>query len=224
MNDLIDSLFQFGPDLIKATLDTFMMVGATMMSAIVLGTPLGIMLFLTAPFGLYPKPAVHQLTSYFVNVLRSFPFIMLLVLLIPFSRFLVGTSIGPKAAAVALSIAVIPFFARLVEQNLRDVPRGMVDMAQSCGASPWQIIWKVLLPEAMPGLLASLTVTATGFIAYSAVAGAVGAGGLGDLAIRYGYYRFETNVMIWCVIIMFVLVQATQWCGDWLVRFSDKRV
>jgi len=224
MNGLMDALVQFGPDLIKATLDTFMMVGATMVSAIVLGTPLGIMLFLTAAFGLYPKHTVHRLTSYFVNVLRSFPFIILLVLLIPFSRFLVGTSIGPKAAAVALSIAVIPYFARLVEQNLRDVPRGMVDMAQSCGASPWQIIWKVLIPEAMPGLLASLTVTATGFIAYSAVAGAVGAGGLGDLAIRYGYYRFETNVMIWCVIIMFILVQVTQWLGDRLVRLSDKRV
>lgn len=224
MNGLMDALVQFGPDLIKATLDTFMMVGATMVSAIVLGTPLGIMLFLTAAFGLYPQNTVHRLTSYFVNVLRSFPFIILLVLLIPFSRFLVGTSIGPKAAAVALSIAVIPYFARLVEQNLRDVPRGMVDMAQSCGASPWQIIWKVLIPEAMPGLLASLTVTATGFIAYSAVAGAVGAGGLGDLAIRYGYYRFETNVMIWCVIIMFILVQVTQWLGDRLVRLSDKRV
>ena len=224
MNGLMDALVQFGPDLIKATLDTFMMVGATMVSAIVLGTPLGIMLFLTAAFGLYPQHTAHRLTSYFVNVLRSFPFIILLVLLIPFSRFLVGTSIGPKAAAVALSIAVIPYFARLVEQNLRDVPRGMVDMAQSCGASPWQIIWKVLIPEAMPGLLASLTVTATGFIAYSAVAGAVGAGGLGDLAIRYGYYRFETNVMIWCVIIMFILVQVTQWLGDRLVRLSDKRV
>ena len=224
MNGLMEALVQFGPDLIKATLDTFMMVGATMVSAIVLGTPLGIMLFLTAPFGLYPQHAVHRLTSYFVNVLRSFPFIILLVLLIPFSRFLVGTSIGPKAAAVALSIAVIPYFARLVEQNFRDVPRGMVDMAQSCGASLLQIIWKVLIPEAMPGLLASLTVTATGFIAYSAVAGAVGAGGLGDLAIRYGYYRFETNVMIWCVIIMFILVQATQWLGDGLVRLSDKRV
>ena len=169
MNGLMDALVQFGPDLIKATLDTFMMVGATMVSAIVLGTPLGIMLFLTAAFGLYPQHTVHRLTSYFVNVLRSFPFIILLVLLIPFSRFLVGTSIGPKAAAVALSIAVIPYFARLVEQNLRDVPRGMVD-------------------------------------------------------IRYGYYRFETNVMIWCVIIMFILVQVTQWLGDRLVRLSDKRV
>jgi D-methionine transport system permease protein len=124
---------------------------------------------------------------------------------------------------VALSVAVIPYFARLVEQNLREVPRGMVDMALSCGASPLQLITKVVLPESLPGLLSSLTVTATGFIAYSAVAGAVGAGGLGDLAIRYGYYRFETGVMIWCVIIMFVLVQITQLAGDWLVRRVDRR-
>ena len=223
MNDLYDSLIQFGPDLWKATTDTFLMVGVTMLSAILLGTPLGVMLFLTAPAGLYPHAWVNKGASYLVNALRSFPFIILLVLLIPFSRVVVGTSIGPKAAAVALSFAVIPYFARLVEQNLRDVPRGMVDMAQSCGATPWQIVLRVLIPEAMPGLLASLTVTATGFIAYSAVAGAVGAGGLGDLAIRFGYYRFETGVMIWCVVIMFVLVQFTQWLGDWLVRRSDKR-
>ena len=223
MNALFDTLVQFGPDLGKATLDTFLMVGVTMLSAVVLGTPLGVMLFLAAPAGLYPRPWLHKLASYLVNALRSFPFIILLVLLIPFSRLVVGTSIGPKAAAVALSFAVIPYFARLVEQNLRDVPRGMVDMARSCGASPTQIVLRVLLPEAMPALLGSLTVTATGFIAYSAVAGAVGAGGLGDLAIRFGYYRFETGVMIWCVIIMFVLVQSTQWLGDWLVRRSDKR-
>lgn len=223
MNDLYDSLIQFGPDLWKATTDTFLMVGVTMASAIVLGTPLGVMLFLTAPGGLYPRAWVNKSASYLVNALRSFPFIILLVLLIPFSRVVVGTSIGPKAAAVALSFAVIPYFARLVEQNLRDVPRSMVDMARSCGASPWQIVLRVLIPEAMPSLLASLTVTATGFIAYSAVAGAVGAGGLGDLAIRFGYYRFETGVMIWCVVIMFVLVQFTQWLGDWLVLRSDKR-
>jgi D-methionine transport system permease protein len=166
---------------------------------------------------------LNRVAAYLVNVLRSFPFIILLVLLIPFSRVLVGTSIGPKAAAVALSFAVIPYFARLVEQNLRDVPRGMVEMARACGATPLQIVLKVLIPEALPALLGSLTVTATGFIAYSAVAGAVGAGGLGDLAIRFGYYRFETSVMIWCVIIMFILVQCTQWLGDWLVRRTDRR-
>ena len=223
MNDLMRALVEFGPDLWKATTDTFLMVGVTMLAAVVLGLPLGVLLFLTSPSGLHPRVAVHRVTSYLVNVLRSFPFIILLVLLIPFSRFIVGTSIGPKAAAVALSFAVIPYFARMVEQNLRDVPRGMVDMALACGASPLHVVVKVLVMEALPSLLGSLTVTATGFIAYSAVAGAVGAGGLGDLAIRYGYYRFETGVMIWCVIIMFVLVQLTQLLGDWLVRKTDKR-
>jgi D-methionine transport system permease protein len=199
------------------------MVGVTMAAAVVLGLPLGVLLFVSSATGLHPRPLLHRITSYLVNVLRSFPFIILLVLLIPFSRFVVGTSIGPKAAAVALSFAVIPYFARMVEQNLRDVPRGMIDMALACGASPMDVIRKVLVREALPGLLGSLTVTATGFIAYSAVAGAVGAGGLGDLAIRYGYYRFETAVMIWCVVIMFVLVQLTQLLGDWLVRRTDKR-
>jgi D-methionine transport system permease protein len=223
MNELFAALVQFGPDLWKATTDTLLMVSVTMLSAVVLGTPLGVVLFVSAAGGLYPRPLLNRLTSYLVNVLRSFPFIILLVLLIPFSRWVVGTSIGPKAAAVALSFAVIPYFARLVEQNLRDVPKGVIDMARACGASGYQMVFKVLLPEAMPGLMGSLTVTATGFIAYSAVAGAVGAGGLGDLAIRYGYYRFETAVMIWCVIIMFILVQLTQYLGNWLVARVDKR-
>lgn len=223
MSGLWDALIQFGPDLWKATLDTFLMVGVTMLAAVLLGTPLGVLLFVSSPAGLRPMRLLNRVLSYLVNALRSFPFIILLVLLIPFSRFIVGTSIGPKAAAVALSFAVIPYFARLVEQNLRDVPRGMLDMALACGASPLQVVMKVLIAEALPALLGSLTVTATGFIAYSAVAGAVGAGGLGDLAIRYGYYRFETAVMIWCVIIMFVLVQLTQLLGDWLVRKTDQR-
>jgi len=223
VNDLFKALVDFGPDLWKATTDTFLMVGATMVSALILGTPLGVLLFVSEPDGLYPRPILHRVTSYVVNVLRSFPFIILLVILIPFSRVVVGTSIGPKAAAVALAFAVIPYFARLVEQNLRDVPRGVVDMAHACGATMPDMVLKVLLPEALPGIVGSLTVTATGFIAYSAVAGAVGAGGLGDLAIRYGYYRFETSIMIWCVVIMFVLVQFTQMAGNWLAARVDKR-
>jgi D-methionine transport system permease protein len=223
MDELLRSFVEFGPDLWKATLDTFIMVGATMTSALLLGTPLGVMLFVTAPQGLYPKPLLNRIVGYLVNALRSVPFIILLVLLIPVSRFVVGTSIGPKAAAVALSVAVIPYFARLVEQNLRDVPRGVIDMAQACGASARHMVFKVLLSEARVALVGSLTVTATGFIAYSAVAGAVGAGGLGDLAIRYGYYRFETGVMVWCCVIMFVLVQATQMGGNWLAARLDRR-
>ena len=223
MTYLFTALVDFGPDLWKATLDTLLMVSATMASAFLIGTPLGVLLFTSAVGGLYPRPLLNRVVGYVVNVLRSFPFIILLVILIPFSRIVVGTSIGPKAAAVALSFAVIPFFARLVEQNLRDVPRGVIDMARACGASTSMTIFKVLIAEAMPAIVGSFTVTATGFIAYSAVAGAVGAGGLGDLAIRYGYYRFETGVMVWCVVIMFVLVQATQIAGAWAAGKIDKR-
>jgi len=158
-----------------------------------------------------------------VNVLRSFPFIILLVVLIPVTRFIVGTSIGPRAAAVSLSVAAVPFFARLVEQSLRDVPRGVIDAAIAAGASTFQIVRDVLIPEAMPALVSSITVTAISFIAYSAVAGAIGAGGLGDLAIRFGYYRFDTAVMVWCVVFMFVLVQIVQWLGAWATRRVDKR-
>lgn len=223
MNALWQALVDFGPELWKATLDTLVMVGVTMGVAIVLGTPMGVLLYVTSPGSLRPSPAVNRCAGYLVNGLRSFPFIILLVILIPFSRLIVGTSIGPKAAAVALSVAAIPFFARLVEQNLRDVPRGVLEMARACGASTTQTILKVLLVEASPPLVGSITVTATGFIAYSAVAGAVGAGGLGDLAIRYGYYRFETPVMVWCVVIMFVLVQGTQIAGNLLAARLDKR-
>lgn len=220
---MVQALVDFGPDLWKALGETLLMVSITMLVAILVGTPLGLVLFLSAKGGLAPRPVVNRLTGYVVNVLRSFPFIILMVLLIPVARLVVGTSIGPRAAALSLSVAAVPFFARLVEQNLREVPRGLVDAALACGASTGQIVRYVLVPEALPGLLGSVTVTTIGFIAYSAVAGAIGAGGLGDLAIRYGYYRFETGVMVWCVVIMFVLVQITQWLGSWLVRRFDRR-
>ncbi|MGG5822433.1 methionine ABC transporter permease [Falsiroseomonas sp. HW251] len=220
---MLDGFLSLWPDLQKAIGETLLMVGITMVFAVLVGIPLGLLLFLTRDGGLSPRPLLNRVTAAAVNALRSFPFIILMVLLIPVARIVVGTSIGPRAAALALSVAAIPFFARLVEQNLREVPRGVVDAAIASGASSWQIIRYVLLPEARPGLIGSVTITATGFIAYSAVAGAIGAGGLGDLAIRYGYYRFETDVMVWCVIVMFVLVQGTQWIGDWLVRRLDRR-
>lgn len=220
---LFTALVEFWPDLQKAFFDTLLMVGVTMFFAILIGTPLGLFLFLTERGGLAAAPNLHRVAGYVVNALRSFPFIILMVVLIPLARIVVGTSIGPKAAALSLSVAAIPFFARMVEQNLREVPRGLVDAALACGASTRQVIRYVLVPEAMPGLIGSVTVTTIGFIAYSAVAGAIGAGGLGDLAIRYGYYRFETSVMVWCVIIMFLLVQVVQWFGTWLGRRLDRR-
>jgi D-methionine transport system permease protein len=220
---ILESFVSVWPDLQKAILETLLMVGITMVFAVLIGVPVGLLLFLTRPAGLTPRPVLNRVVAAVVNALRSFPFIILMVLLIPVARIVVGTSIGPRAAALALSVSAIPFFARLVEQNLREVPRGVVDAAIASGASVPQIIRHVLLVEARPGLLGSFTITTTGFIAYSAVAGAIGAGGLGDLAIRYGYYRFETDVMVWCVIAMFLLVQGTQWIGDALVRRLDRR-
>ena len=216
-------LIEFWPNLVKAVGETLMMVGITVPVAVALGTPVGVLLHLTSKDGLSENVFVHQSVGYLVNALRSFPFIILLVVLIPFTRLIAGTSIGPRAAAVGLSIAAIPFFARLVEQSLRDVPRGVVDAALASGASTWQITRLVLIPEAMPALMSSLTILTVSFLSYSAVAGAIGAGGIGDLAIRFGYYRFETEVMIWCVIFMYVIVQLAQWAGAWLTRAVDRR-
>lgn len=220
---MFQTLADYGPDLVKATLDTLLMVSVTMVAAALVGGPLGVLLFLTAPGGLKQHRLANAAAGYAVNVVRSFPFIILLVVLIPFTRFVAGTSIGPRAAAVGLSVAAIPFFARLVEQSLRDVPRGVVEAALAFGASTPQIVRSVLIPEAMPALVSSFTITTVSFLAYSAVAGAIGAGGIGDLAIRFGYYRFETGVMVWCVIIMFVLITLVQWIGNWAARRVDRR-
>jgi D-methionine transport system permease protein len=209
--------------LLKALNETLVMVGITLIAAVILGTPLGTILYLTGKGALKQNAWINQSLGYIVNVLRSFPFIILLVVLIPVSRFIVGTAIGPKAAAVGLSVAAIPFFARLVEQSLRDVPKGVLDAAQASGASTFQIVRLVLLPEALPSLVSSFTVLAVSFISFSAVAGAIGAGGVGDLAIRYGYYRFETGVLIWSVIMIYILVQIVQWIGTWAAAALDRR-
>jgi D-methionine transport system permease protein len=158
-----------------------------------------------------------------VNTVRSFPFIILLVALVPFTRLIAGTSIGPVAAAVPLSLAAIPYFARFVEQNLRDVPRGVIEAAHAMGATEWQIVRRVLLVEGRSGIVAALTVLAISFLSYSAVAGVVGGGGIGDLAIRYGYYRFQTDVMVLTVAILIVIVQLIQATGNGIARRLDKR-
>jgi D-methionine transport system permease protein len=211
------------PDLLVALGQTFEMVAICIGAAVVLGTPLGVLLYLTAGGSLHESRTVYQVTGYLVNMVRSFPFIILMVALIPVTRLLTGTSIGPRAAAVSLSVAAIPFFARLVEQSLREVPRGVIEMALASGATTRQIVTKVLLSEARPALLSSIVITTISFLSYSAVAGAIGGGGIGDLAIRFGYYRFRTDVMITCVLVMIIIVQLTQWVGNALVRRVDKR-
>ncbi len=211
------------PELWTALGQTLLMLGIGLSAALFIGGPVGVWLFLLGPGQSLANRPLFALVSWIVNTVRSFPFIILLVALVPFTRLIAGSSIGPVAAAVPLSFAAIPYFARLVEQCLRDVPRGVIEAAQAMGASELQIISRVLLVEARSGLVLALTVLAISFLSYSAVAGVVGGGGIGDLAIRYGYYRFQTDVMVLTVAILIVLVQIIQFAGNAIARRLDKR-
>lgn len=208
----------------EAFLETLVMVGVAGVFTLAIGLALGIILHVTAPGGLRPVRSLHVvLSSVIVNITRSIPYAILMVALIPFTKWLVGTSIGPIAACVSLTIGTAPFFARLVETSLREIPSGTVDAARVMGSTRGQIIRKVLLPEAMPGLVASITTTLVMLVGYSAMAGLIGGGGLGRLAYNYGYQRFDTPVMITTIVIMVVLVQLIQWVGDRIVRAVDHR-
>lgn len=211
------------PELWVAIGQTFLMLGIGLSAALLLGGPLGIWLFLLSPGQSLQNRWLYTTVGWLVNMVRSFPFIILLVALVPLTRLLVGTSIGPLAASVPLSVAAIPYFARLVEQNLREVPRGVIEAAHAMGASERQVIWRVLLVEARSGIVQALVVLSISFLSYTAVAGVVGAGGIGDLAIRYGYYRFQTEVMLLTVAILVVLVQLIQTVGNHVSRRLDKR-
>ncbi|BAL95431.1 methionine ABC transporter permease [Rubrivivax gelatinosus] len=211
------------PELWTAVGQTALMLAIGLGSALIVGGPLGVWLFLLGPGQPLASAPVYGVVSWIVNLVRSFPFIILLVALVPVTRVIAGTSIGPLAAAVPLSFAAIPYFARLVEQTLREVPRGVVEAAHAMGASELQIVWRVLVVEARSGLVLALTVLAISFLSYSAVAGVVGGGGIGDLAIRYGYYRFQTDVMVFTVAILVVLVQLIQFAGSAIARRLDKR-
>ena len=203
--------------------ETLLMVAISGVVGSLLGVPLGVLLHLTNRGGVLSHPLFNRSIGVVVNAVRSIPFIILLVVVIPFTRFIVGSSIGTTAAIVPLTIAAIPFIARLVESALREVDKGLVEAAQSMGATTRQIVWKVLLPEAMPGIVAGLTITFVSLVGYSAMAGAIGGGGLGDLGIRYGYQRYITEVMVAVVVILIVFVQAVQSFGDWLVRRISHR-
>ncbi|NLM41900.1 MAG: ABC transporter permease [Firmicutes bacterium] len=201
-----------------ATQETLLMVGAATVLAVLGGLPLGILLAATAPEGILENSWLNRVLGAAVNIGRSIPFIILMVAIIPFTRRVVGTSIGTTAAIVPLTIAAIPFFARLVEGALKEVDPGVIEAAQSMGTTPFQIIFKVLLPEALPSLVLAVTVTAVNLVGYSAMAGAIGGGGLGDLAIRYGYQRFRGDVMLQTIAILVVLVQGVQMLGDKLAQ------
>lgn len=202
----------------ESTLDTLLMVLVSGGIGAVFGIPLGILLFISDKKSFLPMPAFNTILGTLINALRSVPFIILLVAIIPFTRLIVGSSIGTAAAIVPLTLAVAPFMARIVETSLREVDKGLVEAAQAMGATNLQIITKVLLPEALPGIVAGLTISIISLIGYSAMAGAVGGGGLGDLGIRYGYQRFMPEVMWTVVLVLIFLVQSIQSFGDWLVR------
>jgi D-methionine transport system permease protein len=204
--------------LINALWETVYMVGISLVLSALFGFPLGVLLVITSPGHLRPNRVIHNALALIVNVGRSLPFIILLVAIVPFTRWVVGTSIGTPGAIVPLTIGAIPFIARVMESALLEVDHGVIEAVQAMGANTWQIILKVMIPESRSGLILGLTITAVSLVGYSAMAGAVGGGGLGDLAIRYGYQRFQPEVTLATVIALVLLVQGTQSAGDWIAR------
>lgn len=209
--------------LAEALGQTLYMVLISAIIACLFGIPLGITLVTTTKGHILENPKLNRILSTIVNITRSVPFIILMVAIIPFTRMVAGTSIGTNAALVPLSIAAIPFVGRIIESAIKEVDFGLIEAAQSMGASPVQIIRKVLIPEALPGIALGLTIMVINLIGYSAMAGAIGGGGLGDLAIRYGYQRFRGDIMLTTVLILIVLVQSVQSYGDYLARRLNKR-
>jgi D-methionine transport system permease protein len=206
-----------------ASLDTLNMLGGATLFTVLLGLPLGVLLFLTGPRQMFEQRALYAVLSLLVNVLRSVPFVILLILMIPLTVLITGTSLGVAGAIPPLVVGATPFFARLVETALREVDRGIIEATQAMGASTLQIIFRALLPEALPGLIAATTVTAITLVSYTAMSGLIGGGGLGDLAVRYGYQRYQPDVMAVTVILLLILVQVLQMVGDRLViHFSRK--
>lgn len=206
------------PLLLNGTLETLYMVGLATFFTVLIGLPLGVVLFISRRNGLVPMPTLNTLLGTVINFGRSLPFIVLLIALIPFTRLLIGTTLGSSAAVVPITIGAFPFFARLTENALDEVDSGRIEAILSMGGNLWHVIAKALLPEALPMLLANITLTIVMLIGFSSMAGVIGGGGLGDLAIRYGYQRFNDQVMIGTVIILLALVQGVQMAGDRLVR------
>ena len=211
------------PLLTKALGETVYMVAVSMIIATIIGVPVGVLLHVTTKGQILESPILNKVLSSVINAVRSIPFIILLVAIIPFTRLVVGSSIGTTAAMVPLVIASIPFIGRQVETSLREVPEGIVEAAQSMGATPMQIISRVLLPEAMPNIVAQLTTVIIALVGESAMAGAVGGGGLGDLAIRYGYQRFRPEIMLATVVILIIMVQLVQFAGNKLAAKLNKK-
>ena len=211
-------------DLILPSLwETIYMVSLSTLFAVILGFPLGILLVITEKGSIWEKPLLNSILNSIINLLRSFPFLILMVLLFPLSRLIIGKTIGTTATIVPLAIGTAPFVARVIESSLKEVDKGVVEFSLSMGAKTWQIISRVLIPEAMPSIVMGITLTIINVIGYSAMAGAIGGGGLGDLALRYGFYRFQTDVMIAAVIVIIILVQAVQFLGNTIANKLNKK-
>ena len=225
MTEFMQSLMSGGVawgDIGWASIDTLLMLGGALSLTLFLGLPLGIILFLTSPKKLLSSPRTYAAISFGVNILRSLPFVILLIAMIPVTVLLTGTSLGVAGAIPPLVVGGTPFFARLVETALREVDHGIIEASQAMGASVRQIVTGALLPEALPGIIAAATVTAIALVSYTALSGVVGGGGLGDLAIRYGYQRFQLNVMFITIILLLILVQILQTVGDRLVMYFNR--
>lgn len=210
-------------EIARAGVDTLLMLGGSLVLTVLLGIPLGVLLYLSGKGRLAANPVLNAVLSFVVNVLRSVPFIILLIVMLPVTVLLVGTSLGVAGAIPPLVVGAAPFYARLVETALREVDKGVVEATQAMGGSTFQIVTRALLPEALPGVIAGATVTAIALVSYTAMAGVVGAGGLGDLAVRFGYQRFQTDVMVVTVVLLLVLVQILQMIGDRLVTAVSHR-
>lgn len=207
----------------EATVETLQMVGVSSVLTVLLGLPLGVLLHATSPGGLTPRRTIASVVGFVVNVGRSLPFVILMIAVIPFTRWVVGTSLGWQAAVVPLTLGAIPFFARLVESGLREVSPGKVEAARVMGSTRRKILGSVLVREALPALVSAATVTVVALVSFSAMAGVIGGGGLGALAISYGYQRFDTAVMVACIVVIVVIVQVLQVAGDALARRLDHR-
>lgn len=216
MSLAIDRLWQ-------GLLDTLLMVGVSSLLALLIGLPMAVILVVTGRGDLFPNPLLNRLLGWLVKLFRSIPFLILMVALIPFTRWIVGTTYGVWAAVVPLTLAATPFFARIAEVSLREVDKGLTEAAQAMGFQRWHIVWHVLLPEARPGIVSGFTITLVTMINASAMAGAIGAGGLGDLAYRYGYQRFDMQVMLTVIVVLVALVTLLQLCGDRLSRRLNHR-
>lgn len=207
-----------------STLQTLQMVFFSTLFAVIIGFPLGILLFITSSTGIMPKPLFNMVLSRIIDVLRSFPFVILMIVLLPFTRFILGTAIGTSATIMPLSLAAAPFVARVIETALIEIDPGVITAARAMGSTNWQIIRKVLVPEVLPSVVSGITLTIINLISYSAMAGTLGGGGLGDLAIRYGYQRFRTDIMFASVVVIILLVALIQFAGTKLSeRILKKR-